>query len=96
MTLIALASGRSPGLTTTVALPVAERAAVSVTVTDCGEGIPIDDLPKVFTKFFRRAEGRPTGSGLGLWISRGLVEAHTSSSVAERNASMSSPTGKPL
>ena len=49
---------------------------VSVAVTDRGEGIPADDLPKVFTKFFRRAEGKPTGSGLGLWISRGLVEAH--------------------
>jgi signal transduction histidine kinase len=49
---------------------------VSVSVTDQGEGIPEADLPKVFTKFFRRSEGRPTGSGLGLWISRGLVEAH--------------------
>jgi len=49
---------------------------VSVTVTDDGEGIPEADLPKVFTKFFRRDQGRPTGSGLGLWISRGLVEAH--------------------
>ncbi len=49
---------------------------VAVSVTDRGEGIPADDLPKVFTKFFRRSEGRPTGSGLGLWISRGLVEAH--------------------
>jgi signal transduction histidine kinase len=49
---------------------------VVVTVTDVGEGIPEDALPKVFTKFFRRNEGRPTGSGLGLWISRGLVEAH--------------------
>jgi signal transduction histidine kinase len=48
----------------------------SVSVTDTGEGIPIEDLPKVFTKFFRRELGRPTGSGLGLWISRGLVEAH--------------------
>jgi PAS domain S-box-containing protein len=56
---------------------------ISVTVTDCGEGIPADDLPKVFTKFFRRAEGRPTGSGLGLWISRGLVEAHSGRLVAE-------------
>ena len=45
-------------------------------VTDVGEGIPADDLPEVFTKFFRRNEGSPTGSGLGLWISRGLVEAH--------------------
>ena len=30
----------------------------------------------MFTKFFRRELGKPTGSGLGLWISRGLVEAH--------------------
>ncbi|MEA3078046.1 MAG: hypothetical protein QOF60_2954 [Actinomycetota bacterium] len=50
--------------------------SVAVAVTDRGEGIPGSDLPKVFTKFFRRELGRPTGSGLGLWISRGLVEAH--------------------
>lgn len=49
---------------------------VVVSVTDQGEGIPEGDLPKVFTKFFRRDHGRPTGTGLGLWISRGLVEAH--------------------
>jgi PAS domain S-box-containing protein len=52
------------------------ESEVSVSVEDRGEGIPHEDLPKVFTKFFRRSEGRPTGSGLGLWISRGLVEAH--------------------
>ncbi len=50
--------------------------SVSVGVHDRGEGIPESDLPKVFTKFFRRSVGRPTGSGLGLWISRGLVESH--------------------
>ncbi|HEY2430967.1 MAG TPA: ATP-binding protein [Acidimicrobiales bacterium] len=49
---------------------------VTVSVSDVGEGIPESDLPKVFDKFFRRDLGRPTGSGLGLWISRGLVEAH--------------------
>ena len=49
---------------------------VAVAVADRGEGIPESDLRRVFTKFFRRAETRPTGSGLGLWISRGLVEAH--------------------
>jgi signal transduction histidine kinase len=48
----------------------------AVAVSDRGEGIPESDLPKVFSKFFRRELGRPTGSGLGLWISRGLVEAH--------------------
>ena len=48
----------------------------SVSVHDRGEGIPHADLPRVFSKFFRRDHGKPTGSGLGLWISRGLVEAH--------------------
>lgn len=49
---------------------------VTVAVSDTGEGIPASDLPKVFKKFFRRDMGKPTGTGLGLWISRGLVEAH--------------------
>lgn len=49
---------------------------VSVSVADRGPGIAPEDLPRVFTKFFRREHGRPTGTGLGLWISRGLVEAH--------------------
>lgn len=49
---------------------------VAVSVRDTGEGIPPEDLPLVFTKFFRRDHGRPTGTGLGLWISQGLVEAH--------------------
>jgi signal transduction histidine kinase len=53
-----------------------DEHTVSVGVHDRGEGIPPADLPKVFTKFFRRSVGRPTGSGLGLWISRGLVESH--------------------
>ena len=61
---------------------------VTVSVADRGEGIPESDLPKVFDKFFRRDLGKPTGSGLGLWISRGLVEAHggrlTASSVPGR------------
>ena len=53
-----------------------EPDLVAISVSDKGEGIPSSDLPRIFTKFFRRAETRPTGSGLGLWISRGLVEAH--------------------
>jgi signal transduction histidine kinase len=65
--------GSPTGMTVSGALNEHE---VSVAVADRGEGIPPGDLPKVFTKFFRRAEGKPTGSGLGLWISRGLVEAH--------------------
>ncbi len=74
---------------------------VTVAVTDKGEGIPESDLRRVFSKFFRRAETRPTGSGLGLWISRGLVEAHGGSLVVESEVGRGStfrftlPTGLP-
>ena len=54
---------------------IAESKA-AVAVVDQGEGFPERDLARVFTKFFRRAETKPNGTGLGLWISRGLVEAH--------------------
>jgi signal transduction histidine kinase len=57
--------------------------AVAVSVHDRGEGIPAADLPHVFRKFYRRDHGRPSGTGLGLWISRGLVEAHGGRLVAE-------------
>jgi signal transduction histidine kinase len=51
-----------------------DRATIAV--SDEGPGIPAVDLPHVFEKFFRRDRSRPSGIGLGLWISRGLVEAH--------------------
>ena len=60
-----------------------ENGYAAVAVHDRGEGIPAADLPRVFTKFFRRDHGKPTGSGLGLWISRGLVEAHGGRLTAE-------------
>jgi signal transduction histidine kinase len=53
--------------------------AVEVTVTNSGVGIPEDDLPKIFDRFFRGREvreGSKSGLGVGLYISRGLVEAH--------------------
>jgi signal transduction histidine kinase len=46
----------------------------SVTVTDQGEGIPEAMQDRVFTRFWR--SGRRGGTGLGLYIVRGLVEAH--------------------
>ncbi|MEW5961801.1 MAG: ATP-binding protein, partial [Chloroflexota bacterium] len=48
-----------------------------IEVIDQGIGIPVDELERVFTKFYRvpRANGIG-GVGLGLSISRGIVEAH--------------------
>lgn len=49
---------------------------ISVSVADHGRGIPEADVPLLFQQFFKSTEGRPSGTGLGLWISRGLIEAH--------------------
>jgi signal transduction histidine kinase len=52
---------------------------VEVSVTDTGEGIPAEDLPHIFERFYRvdKSRARATGgSGLGLTIARRLVEAH--------------------
>ncbi len=52
---------------------------VEVNVIDTGEGIPSEDLPNVFERFYRvdKSRTRATGgSGLGLTIARRLVEAH--------------------
>lgn len=47
-------------------------------VSDTGRGIPADDLPHVFDRFYRGASQRakePEGSGLGLAIARSLIES---------------------
>lgn len=46
-------------------------------VTDSGSGIPADELPHVFERFYRSsAEAPGSGVGLGLTISREIVRAH--------------------
>jgi two-component system sensor histidine kinase KdpD len=52
-------------------------------VKDRGPGIPPEVLPRIFDKFFRAMGAPAGGSGLGLTIVRGLVEAHGGSISAE-------------
>jgi PAS domain S-box-containing protein len=68
--------------------PAGGRVSVTVTthdddvefeITDTGEGIPSDHLPHVFDRFYQAGNARRGsrhGAGLGLPISRGIVEAH--------------------
>ena len=52
----------------------AENAATSVTVSDEGPGIPEESMNRVFTRFWRGS--KRGGTGLGLYIVKGIVEAH--------------------
>lgn len=65
-----------------------DDAMLSVTVSDNGPGIPEDRLPRILDPFFTT---KPEGLGLGLAISRGIVEAHggllTAGNVATGGAS---------
>jgi two-component system sensor histidine kinase BaeS len=61
------------GVTLAVGL-VAGAGLVRLTVTDTGPGIPAQDLPHVFTRFWR--SGASGGSGLGMPIVRSIVQAH--------------------
>src|SRR5215475_3998407 len=54
---------------------------VKISVADHGPGIPTADLGRIFDKFYRvggaqRGSAPHTGTGLGLAVCRGLVEAH--------------------
>jgi signal transduction histidine kinase len=54
-------------------------SGVEVCVSDTGKGIQAEDLPHVFESFYRgeKSRSRSTGgAGLGLAISRGIVQAH--------------------
>lgn len=59
-----------------------DGTSVAVCVADVGQGIPPEDVPRVFERFYRSGQGKPSGTGLGLWISRGLAEAHGGSLTA--------------
>ena len=53
-----------------------------VTVRDSGEGIHSDIIPRLFTKFATKSN---TGTGLGLYISKNIIEAHGGRIRAENN-----------
>jgi two-component system, OmpR family, sensor histidine kinase VicK len=60
---------------------------VIVKVKDTGTGIDSDILPKLFTKFATKSE---RGTGLGLYICKGIIEAHNGRIWAENNSDRNS------
>lgn len=69
----------------TVWLRETSDAGAELVVDDEGSGIPDEIRPRIFTKFWRH--GRAGGSGLGLFIVSGLVNAHGGSVSVEESPS---------
>jgi two-component system phosphate regulon sensor histidine kinase PhoR len=66
---------RAGGEVTLLAEP--SRDAVQFAVKDSGIGIPADDVPRIFERFYRVDKSRTgSGTGLGLSIARHIIEAH--------------------
>jgi chemotaxis family two-component system sensor kinase Cph1 len=61
-------------------------AEVWVTVADTGPGIPADMLANVFDRYWQARSGDQQGAGLGLFIAKGIVEAHGGRIWAEAHA----------
>ena len=62
--------------------------SVKITIKDSGKGIPPDDLPYIFERFYRvdKSRDRKTGGlGLGLAIVRKIIELHRGTIKAESN-----------
>jgi C4-dicarboxylate-specific signal transduction histidine kinase len=59
------------------------RRAVTISVADCGVGLEPDRMNRLFDAFYTT---KPHGMGLGLAISRSIIEAHSGRLWAEGNA----------
>lgn len=53
-----------------------DKDMILISVSDTGPGIPNEQLPKVFDRFWQAQETKQLGSGLGLAIAKGIIEAH--------------------
>jgi two-component system sensor histidine kinase KdpD len=68
----------APPSTTIAVSIVSAEGVVQIAVADEGNGMPAEDLERVFDKFYRtgRGDSQAESTGLGLSICRGIVEAH--------------------
>jgi len=79
--LVANAVRYSPDESEVVIEARADDAQLTVAVRDSGAGIPPEDLPRIFDRFYKDAAS--SGSGLGLAIAHNLVKAHGGTMTAQ-------------
>jgi len=75
----------------TIELKPLNRKFAQISVSDQGKGVPADELPLIFDKYYRlqKRSSSKTGQGLGLYICQIIAEAHQGKIWAENN----SPSG---
>lgn len=56
-----------------------------ITVTDTGEGIAREDLPRIFDRFYQARGGPATGTGIGLALARAIADRHHGTLSAENS-----------
>jgi signal transduction histidine kinase len=66
------------------------RPRIRITVADNGRGIDAATLPRIFEPLFTTKEA--TGSGLGLWVSKQIIEKH-GGSIRVRSSSVKPGSG---
>jgi signal transduction histidine kinase len=69
--------------TISISTDMKDNTEVTITIKDTGAGIHPEILPKLFTKFATKSD---IGTGLGLYISKVIVEAHAGRIWAENNS----------
>ncbi len=81
---VTVAAGRSAGRSgpdsvrawRNTSVTEAGEGEVHFRVSDTGRGVPPEDLPRLFDRFWQAKRGERRGAGLGLPIAKGIVEAH--------------------
>ena len=74
----------APGAAIIVGLKQVGESLI-VTFMDNGPGIPAESLPLIFERFYRVRSEKATGTGLGLFICKQIIEAHRGKIWAESN-----------
>jgi signal transduction histidine kinase/CheY-like chemotaxis protein len=74
---------RGTGGELTIASKRTEQGQVLISVRDSGKGLPVDEAERIFDAFFTT---KPKGTGMGLSISRRIIESHGGSLWASPNA----------
>jgi two-component system sensor histidine kinase VicK len=72
----------SGGTITVTAEKIADKNEAVVSIKDTGKGIDTEILPRLFTKFASKSDN---GTGLGLFLSQGIIQAHGGKIWAENN-----------